>query len=104
MQVSEAREHYIQQRDEKDVEGDIRRSLKFIKDSLLISQMNRYTSSLRKVTFSFPCQLFVQMYDFIHTLDDTLKIYGSHRHLCVIIFYKQKQFRKTVENTGLSKW
>ena len=41
----------------------------------------------------------------ISLLDDTRKIYGSHRHLCVIIFYcfkKQKQFRKTVENTGLS--
>ena len=34
MKVSEARENYTQQKDEEDEEGDIRRSLKFIKDKV----------------------------------------------------------------------
>ncbi|XP_063692912.1 transient receptor potential cation channel subfamily M member-like 2 isoform X2 [Bolinopsis microptera] len=46
MKVSEARENYTQQKDEEDEEGDIRRSLKFIKDKLMISQLNTAQADL----------------------------------------------------------
>ncbi|KAL5247829.1 hypothetical protein ACHWQZ_G019650 [Mnemiopsis leidyi] len=45
MKEAEARENYSIQKEEEDEEGDIRKSLKFIKDKLMISQLNAVQSA-----------------------------------------------------------